>query len=199
MGAAFSSHPIVNNVLKTIFAEILKLLGMKRVIFLDFDGVLNTENYQRKLHQEGKPKWDSFGYLFDPEAVGNLKKVLDSVPDSLLVINSSWKLEGIERMISLWKARNLPGTINSITPDYAPDLLNIDLEELDNIMLLSGKGNEVKQWLSQNGAEGCPYVIFDDIPDFLPEQEAHLICTDPRVGITFEDAIKAINLLTFSA
>lgn len=168
---------------------------MKKVIFLDFDGVLNTENYQAKLRSEVKPQWDDFGQVFDPEAVENLKMVLDAVPDTLLVINSSWKLEGHGKMKELWQTRGLPGKIHGVTPDYVPDLLNIDLENYDNIAMLAGKGNEVKQWLENNAPDGCRYVIFDDVPDFLPEQRPYHICTDPRVGITMEDAVKAISLL----
>ena len=168
---------------------------MGKYIFIDFDGVLNTENYQAKLKNEGKPRWDAFGPVFDPEAVENLKMVLDAVPDALLVINSSWKLEGLGKMKDLWKKRGLPGIIHDVTPDYVPDLLNIDLENYDNIVMLAGKGNEVNQWLENNALEGSRYVIFDDVPDFLPEQDHHLVCTDPRVGITMEDAVKAISLL----
>ena len=115
---------------------------MKKVLFLDFDGVLNTEKYQSELRSSGKNGWDDFGQLFDPEAVENLKMVLDAVPGVLLVINSSWKLEGLNTMKAMWKARELPGSIHSVTPDYVPDLLNIDLDNYENIALLSGKGNE---------------------------------------------------------
>lgn len=168
---------------------------MKKVLFLDFDGVLNTEKYQAELRAAGKSGWDDFGQLFDPEAVENLKMILDAVPGVLLVINSSWKLEGLNTMRAMWKARELPGSIHSVTPDYVPDLVNIDLDNYENIALLAGKGNEVKQWLSNNAPEGCAYVIFDDMPDFLPEQEEHLICVNPISGITMEDAMKAISLL----
>ena len=50
-----------------------------RILFLDFDGVLNTENYQAQLRAEGKPGWDDFGSLFDPAAVANLKRILGMV------------------------------------------------------------------------------------------------------------------------
>lgn len=123
--------------------------------------------------------------------------ILDAVPDVLVVINSSWKLEGMDTVKAMWKARNLPGKIHSATPDYVPDLTSIDLEDYDNIAMLAGKGNEVKQWLEQNAPKGCTYVILDDMPDFLPEQEEHLICTDPRVGITMENAMEAIGLLNW--
>lgn len=166
-----------------------------KVVFLDFDGVLNTENYQAKLRQEGKPQWDNFGQIFDPEAVENLKMILDTVPDAIIVINSSWKLEGMDAVNAMWKARHLPGKIHGATPDDVPDLTSIDLEDYDNIAMLASKGNEVKQWMEQNAPQGCTYVILDDMPDFLPEQEEHLICTDPSVGITMENAIEAISLL----
>ncbi|MBE6251947.1 MAG: hypothetical protein E7109_00315 [Bacteroidales bacterium] len=168
---------------------------MKKVIFLDFDGVLNTENYQAQLRDAGEPCWDDFGQVFDPEAVENLKMILEAVPDALLVINSSWKLEGIARMKELWKVRGLPGKIHSVTPDYVPDLLNIDLDNYDNITLLAGKGNEVKQWLEENAPEDCKYVILDDVPDFLPDQNPHLILTNTKTGITMEDAVMAIEIL----
>lgn len=171
---------------------------MKKVIFIDFDGVLNTEKYLAALRQGGWKWYDEYGPLFDPEAVGNLKKVMDAVPDAIIVINSSWKLEGLERMHQLWESRNLPGKIHSITPDYVPDLLNIDLDNYDDIALFAGKGNEVGQWIDKYAPKGCAYVIFDDVPDFLPEQEEHLVCTDPRVGITAEDAEKAIHILNGS-
>lgn len=168
---------------------------MKRVLFLDFDGVLNTESHQQMLRLEGKPRWDDYGQLFDPKAVENLKMILDAVPDVLLVINSSWKLEGLDRMRALWEARGLPGTIHSVTPDYAPDLMTVDLQVPDNLALLAGKGNEVKEWISRYAPNGCKYVILDDVPDYLPEQAAFVICTDPCKGITDADVIIAISLL----
>ncbi len=166
-----------------------------KVIFLDFDGVLNTEEYQRLLHRQAVPSFDDFGPLFDPETIKNLKKILDAVPGVRIVINSSWKLEGLRTMRELWKTRNLPGKVYGVTPDYVPDLLGIDLDNYENISMLAGKGNEVKQWIERNAPAGCKYAIFDDTPDFLPEQEGNLILISPRVGISEEDADRAIAIL----
>lgn len=168
----------------------------KRVIFLDFDGVLNTEKYQAELRSAGLSGWDDFGQLFDPEAVENLKMILETVPDALLVINSSWKLEGLDRIEAMWKARGLPGTIHSITPDYVPELISIDLDKYKNIAMLCGKGDEVIQWIFLNAPQGCSYVILDDVPDFLPEQEGYLVRINPVTGITLKDAMMAIAILS---
>ena len=50
---------------------------MKKIIFLDFDGVLNTEHYQNYLMYERKPWQDKHGDFFDPEAVRQLKRIVD--------------------------------------------------------------------------------------------------------------------------
>lgn len=171
-------------------------MAKKKVIFLDFDGVLNTERHQQALRLGGWKRQDEYGPLFDPEAVENLMAVLSAVPEALIVVNSSWKLEGMDWILELWSARDLPGKVYGVTPDYVPDLLNIDLDDYDNIVMLAGKGNEVKQWIAEHAPGGCHYVIFDDMPDFLPEQEEHLIRTDPYVGITAENAAAAIQILT---
>ena len=84
-----------------------------KVIFLDFDGVLNTENYQVRRRSEGLPVMDSYGHLFDPEAIANLGSILEAVPDAKIVVESSWKVMGLLHLRQMWKARNLPGEINA--------------------------------------------------------------------------------------
>ena len=46
---------------------------MKKIIFLDFDGVLNTEYYQGLLQFQGKQQRDEYGAIFAPGAVKQLK------------------------------------------------------------------------------------------------------------------------------
>lgn len=45
---------------------------MKKIIFLDFDGVLNTEYNQNLLMYHGKSWEDKYGAFFDPETVAEL-------------------------------------------------------------------------------------------------------------------------------
>ncbi|MBQ5944502.1 MAG: hypothetical protein IJL61_07305 [Bacteroidales bacterium] len=168
---------------------------MKKVIFLDFDGVLNTEGYQAALHAAGEKGHDRYGPLFDPDAVENLSKILDAVPEALIVISSSWKLEGLERIREMWKFRRMPGHVHDITQDYLSDPY-VDLEAADDYRILVGRGNEIRRWIAQNASRGCKYVILDDLPDFLPEQSCHLVITNPYTGITSDDAINAIGILT---
>lgn len=78
-----------------------------KIIFLDFDGVLNTEAWQRHCLTRRLSTEDRFGPVFDPEAVANLSSIIAAVPDVGIVITSSWKWEGEENMKQLWQERGL--------------------------------------------------------------------------------------------
>ena len=77
---------------------------MEKIIFLDFDGVLNTEYNQRLLLYQGKAWQDEDGAVFDPEAIKQLKRVIDATKADI-VIESSWKYFGLEAMQEMWMAR----------------------------------------------------------------------------------------------
>ena len=61
-----------------------------KIIFLDFDGVMDTEYYDHLLSEADKPIADEYGLLFDPECVKNLKYIIDSTGADI-VISSTWK------------------------------------------------------------------------------------------------------------
>lgn len=160
---------------------------MRKVRFLDFDGVLNTKYWDRNA------TIDRYGYAFDPNAVANLKRILDET-DADIVISSSWKSMGLTNLRKMWYDRKLPGQIIDITPDYLSEelLLNSDLNNDD---ILYNRGCEIKAWLSKHGDEVSNYVIIDDMDDILPEQQSHFIQIDPEVGITMFDAKCIIRFL----
>ena len=164
---------------------------MQRIIFLDFDGVLNTAGNIARLRAESKPLSDEFGYLFDAEAVANLQAVIAQTGAGI-VISSSWKFEGLARMRQLWQARRLPGQLLDITPDYLSCVGGIDPSKPDTFV---GKGNEIRAWLERHAAMDCRYVIFDDMPDVLASQRPNFIQINDECGITAADAQRAIEIL----
>ena len=151
---------------------------MHKILFLDFDGVLNTEHYQGLLQYQGKPWQDEYGAFFDPKAVKQLKRIIDAT-DADIVIESSWKYLGLDAMKELWKVRNLPGTIIDITPS----------------LLGKNKGVEIASWLSKYAKQDIRYVIIDDEYVILDSQLPHFILTNPYEGITEEQANRAISML----
>ena len=168
---------------------------MKKIIFLDFDGVLNTEHYQNLLQYQGKPWQDEYGAFFDPNAVKQLKRIIDATGADI-VVESSWKYLGLDAMKELWKVRSLPGRVIDITPSSISDeyLSNVDLDNLDASMLHC-KGLEIASWLSEQKKQDIRYVIIDDEYVILDSQLPYFILTNLYEGITEEQANKAISIL----
>lgn len=166
---------------------------MSKVLFLDIDGVLNTERQQDRCKEAGLSYADNFGYAFDPVTVANLKRIVDETGADI-VISSSWKVWGLNTMQKLWTNRGLPGKVINVTPNTESDelMLSVDLD----MMLPAGKGSEIKEWLETNGSQVTHYAILDDMDDMLPEQQSHFVQTDPTIGITEDDAQKAIAILS---
>lgn len=150
---------------------------MKKIIFLDFDGVLVTGRCQMQLRETNGTLRDEHGALFDPECVKLLKDVIDAT-DADIVVSSTWKMEmSLEGILRMWSDRVLPGRVIGVTPDIDP----------------IHRGDEIVAWLDACG-EDCRYAIIDDTPftDFFREEQLpHLFKVDERVGID-EDTVRSV-------
>ena len=145
---------------------------MEKYLFLDFDGVLNTGKYARQMKREGIDPFDEFGAM------------------------STWRNEGIMRMRELWKERNLPGEIFSMTPILlSTSFQDAMTGEMMGFPLREAKALEINAWLYQNAGRDDRYVILDDEDYFFPKQQEHLILTDDKEGLTDRKAQKAIWIL----
>lgn len=164
---------------------------MRKVIFLDIDGVLNTKWWYTQM-DKNTPK-DKYGYAFDPNAVANLKRIIDETGADI-VISSSWKSFGFSELEDMWQERGLPGKLIGITPNSVSDEMLLDAD-LDHIELFSIRGTEIKEWLTKNGRHVSQYAIIDDMDNMLPEQQSHFVKTDPEMGISKDNVNQAIQIL----
>jgi len=169
---------------------------MERYLFLDFDGVLNTEHYQNLLYHEGKALQDEYGAYFDPESAEQLKRIIDATHADI-VVESSWKYLGLEAMQEMWDKRQMPGNIIDITPSSISDnwLLTANIDEIDPAMGHC-KGMEIASWLADHATKEALYVIIDDEYVILDSQVPSFILTNPYDGITKELADRAISILS---
>ena len=152
---------------------------MRKIIFLDFDGVLNTEYYQGLLQFQGKQWQDQYGAFFDPRAVRQLKRIIDATGADI-VVESSWRYLGLGAMQELWRVRNLPGKVIDITPSLTGNV---------------SKGEEIVAWLSEYATSDARYVIIDDEYVALDAQIPFFIWTNPYEGLTEDHADRAISIL----
>lgn len=158
-----------------------------KVIFLDFDGVLN-------VIPQGH---DDFGGIFHPEFVENLGRIIEET-GAKLVISSSWRHGGLNRMKDMWEHRGYPGEIIAITPDL---WRRVQDEEFHERM---ERGHEIQAILDQHYSISN-YVILDDDDDMLPSQRGNFVrtsnninhpdCIDIGYGLTKECTNQAIRIL----
>jgi len=79
----------------------------------------------------------------------------------------------------------MPGMVIGVTPTVSSGYL-------------FNRGMEINQWLAWN-APASPaesrFAILDDGQDFLPEQRAFLVNTNPVEGLSKEDAERVVAIL----
>jgi hypothetical protein len=176
-------------------------MDKERYLFLDFDGVLNTMEYQAVLQWRGEPMKDQYGSLFDPCAIENLNLIIEQTA-AKIVISSSWRLDGIKRMREMWATRGLPGEVCGVTPALNQVCFNSLEEKRNSISVIpyGTRGLEINEWIRTNHDiyqryVGYSYVIIDDFDDFISSQMPHVVLTEPETGLTKEIAGKVISLL----
>lgn len=140
-----------------------------KYILLDIDGVLSSDAFTRQCILEHRRE-NLFGVdWFDPACVVALRKIVDET-GAQIVVSSSWRELGKEKLQRLWEHNGMPGKLAGATP----------------IWILT-KREAIEYWIQQHPDDR--HVIIDDADLGLPNQ----VRTDPKTGLTGEDAEKAIN------
>jgi hypothetical protein len=147
---------------------------VKKVIFLDIDGVLNVITKD----------FDEYGAIFQEPFVSNLKTLIDQT-SAQIVISSTWRYSGLKAMKEMWQKRGLAGEVIDITPHG------------DGV-----RGDEIDTWLKKHDV--TRYVIIDDDDDMLDHQMPFFVKTSENFthmgnirgyGLTTQCTIKAVSIL----
>ncbi|WP_160687672.1 HAD domain-containing protein [Clostridium sp. C2-6-12] len=161
-----------------------------KVIFLDIDGVINS-NFWMESHQ----KEISDGTLIDKEKIELLAKIVHKT-GAALVMHSGWRFWFNNDMQPIRKeAQNLIDLLlDSGLSIYAmtPDLTTEEIRK--SKMFSKVKASEIFLWLKQN-PNIDKWIVLDDIDLHNDELAIRQIRTNPEIGITEKDADKAIEML----
>ena len=172
-----------------------KLSKDDKLIFLDFDGVLNSSEFAAHQYQNDESAQDSMGLdLFDPKAIEYMNRIVDAT-GAKIVVTSSWRYLGLTKLQKLWKERGLHGEIIGMTSLHVVDELILEkgMEWFEREMNGSPRSEEIAHWLKSYDMNAS-YVILDDLP--MPEDlQLHSIQVNPIIGLSDAQAAKAIEIL----
>ena len=170
---------------------------MKKVIFLDVDGVLNSS---RTLYED---------ISLEDDLISNLKELVDKT-GAKIILSSSWRLSAGSVATLMDKLDKFDLVISGMTYDgvdldwlekYEFDTTKkyldtkFDYDENKQIKITHDRGAEIFKWLHDH--DDCAYVILDDeIEDIKPYfSESVIVKTSYKTGLIKEDVKKAIQIL----
>lgn len=167
---------------------------MRKIIFLDVDGVLATNESLKD------------GQWAIVEARQNqFKKIVEAIPELEIVLSSSWRKWDLESTREFMKEEGFW---------YWEKIIGITirayqyLDRTKKIHLSIPRGVEIMQWIdtnihSDNGKNynrkilgiDYKYVILDDEKDMLYTQRNNFVQTNSTKGLTKVDVAKVLNIL----
>lgn len=163
---------------------------MKNVIFLDIDGVLNS-NFWNETHT----KEISDGSLIDAEKIGLLAELIRRT-NAEIILHSGWRFWFDSKGNSLRKeAEKLVGLLADAgltIAGFTPDLTTEEIRRTKKFSLV--KADEILAWLHAH-PDVSGWVVLDDLDLHHPLIAQHQVMTDPTVGLTLEDVAKAEKIL----
>lgn len=163
---------------------------MKKIVFLDIDGVLNCErcfrSHRKQWEDAGKPPLtERLWSMIEPGHVKHLNKLLADT-GAQVVISSSWR--GDPETPNILKE-------NGVVMDCIGRTPGSWYEKDSNMHSL--RGEEIQKWMDTNLESQDPddlaYVILDDDSDMLPHQ--HFVQTDWIHGLDEGHVHRATQIL----
>ena len=155
-----------------------------RIVFLDFDGVLNSRAFGARLREAGREVSSTMG--LDPEAVGRLNRL-----DAEFVVSSTWRHGRTLGMLDeLLRAAGFTGALRGTTPRRLRTPTGGSHSE-------GRRGHEIQAWL-----EGAPdyglsvesFAVVDDDSD-MAHLADRLVKTDFATGLLDEHVDRITELL----
>jgi len=141
---------------------------IRRVIFLDIDGVLAPIR-----------RWDRYGDL--ESACIQVLNEIAARGEAGVVVSSTWRHgKTVAELQAMLDAEGFTGRVLDKTPSDIP---------------VASRGKEIAAWLKAHAVDG--YVILDDHSD-VGELRTHLVQTHPAHGLQPDDAPRAIAMLRTS-
>lgn len=156
------------------------------IVFLDFDGVLNSVAWQRVRGPRPRPATleNEAKWLLDRDAVEMLNRLVDA--GAAFVVSSSWRLHyTLSELRRVLAAVGFRGQLIDVTAVHST-------RTAEGFYLGADRGNEIKAWLALHG--DVPFIVLDD--NLWPGMvNLPVVQTDDRVGLKPKDIVRALEML----
>lgn len=153
-----------------------------KIVFLDFDGVLN--NFGDGFDDRVAGSSTLAREHLDPTNVGNLNDLIART-GAKVVVSSSWRiLDPIEELIRILRHHGFNGEAIGVTPR-----LHRTPEGEPRY-----RGHEIQAWIDDQEEKPLSFVILDDSSDMAHLME-RLVKTNNQLGLTPADVERAIEIL----
>ncbi len=163
---------------------------MAKVIFLDIDGVLNS-NFWNDSHQ----REISDGTLIDEEKI-KLLACLVKKTNSKIILHSGWRTwfdsELMPLRIEAKKVTQLVEKERLRTDGITPDITTEEIRKTKKFSLV--KADEILLWLKLNN-DVTNWVVLDDLDLHNIQVAQHQVKPDQTVGLTAQDVERAVTIL----
>lgn len=164
-----------------------------KLIFLDIDGVLNsdsymkTDEYKNEVYDCGVTDYKSYDVVLkahhthlDPKAILLINQLVDQT-DAKIVLSSSWRFRySTDEMNAMLEKRGATFKLIGATPKIS--------------LFGSKRGDEVAEFLSKLEEQPESFVIIDDIDQF-PKLRKHFVCCPEYTGFKPKQLYKALRIL----
>lgn len=149
------------------------------IIFLDFDGVINSAKFINDYLDQFKQPTEKTYYItehIDAIAIQRVNKIVEAL-NAKVVISSAWrKAYCLDKLCKILESKGFSGEIIGET-----EILNKD------------RGIEIQTWMDRNNISADRVLILDD-NDNMRHLSHRLILTSFDTGITDEHVQKAMEL-----
>ena len=167
-----------------------------RVVFLDFDGVLNSLAYIKARGRASVP--GDPAHSIDPAAIAYLNEIVQR-SGAVVVISSSWRemmpLDGLRQLLA---RRGFVGMIVGKTPSLSsmpriPSAAGKLIAPPEGVDIAFERGHEIQAWIDVHGPVES-FVILDDHNDMV-HLMSRLVQTHYDDGLQARHIPRALSLL----
>lgn len=155
-----------------------------KILFLDIDGVLNSEYSRNRLPICGfhsriysNQEFDKSEFNFEEHALNNLRKIVNEIDDLRIVISSNWRY-GVE-----------PEHFQKLFRMFGFDINDIELIDQEEENDFYKRSFLIIKYLNKykSDLKNIKYIAVDDRKDLFHSDFKNILFTNPKIGLTTQD------------